>query len=308
MKERTKHKSYLSLSPLREGREAVRNKIHEEQVMDDEHGAAFQRESYLDKFHLAGKVALVTGGSRGIGKAIALCLAEAGADIILASRKLPDLQATAQEISQMGRKALAVPANIRHLTEIDDLLKKSLAEFGHIDILVNNAAANPVFGSVFNIDEKAWEVTIGLNLKSCFFLSQAAGKIMRDKGGGSIINISSVGGVRPGIGMGVYSISKAGLIMLTQVLAQEWGQHNIRVNAIAPGTVRTKFSEALWENPVALKEREDNTALGRIAEPEEMANAALFLASEASSYMTGQTLLIDGGHFSSVRTLLSTIS
>ena len=276
--------------------------------MDNEQEVIFQRESYLDKFHLEGKVALVTGGSRGIGKAIALCLAEAGADIILASRKLPDLQDVAQEISQMGRRALAIPSNLRHLTEIDNLIKKSLEEFDHIDILVNNAAANPVFGSVFNIDEKAWEVTVGLNLKSCFFLSQAVGKIMRDQGSGNIINIASVGGVRPGVGMGVYSISKAGLIMLTQVLAQEWGQHNIRVNAIAPGTTRTRFSEALWQNPTSLKERANNTALGRIAEPEEMANAALFLASEASSYITGQTLVIDGGHFSSVRTLLSTIS
>ena len=276
--------------------------------MDSEPEVVLERGAFLNKFCLQGKVALVTGSSRGIGKAIALCLAEAGADIILTSRKLPDLEAVAHEISQMGRKTLVVPANLRHLSETDDLMKKSLAEFGHIDILVNNAATNPVFGSVFNIDEKAWEITIGLNLKSYFFLSQAVGKIMRDKGGGNIINIASVGGVRPGVGMGVYSISKAGVVMLTQVLAQEWGQYNIRVNAIAPGTTRTKFSEALWQNPVALKEREDSTALGRIAEPEEMAHAALFLASEASSYMTGQTLVIDGGHFSSVRTLLSTIS
>jgi len=276
--------------------------------MNNEHEEVFERGAFLGKFQLQGKVALVTGGSRGIGKDIALCLAEAGADIILASRKLPDLQAAAQEISQMGRKTLVVPTNIRHLSEIDNLVKKSLEEFGRIDILVNNAATNPVFGSVFNIDEKAWEVTIGLNLKSYFFMSQAVGKIMRDKGSGNIINISSVGGVRPSIGMGVYSMSKAGVIMLTQVLAQEWGQYNIRVNAIAPGTIRTKFSEALWQNPVALKEREDNAALGRIGEPEEIADAALFLASEASSYMTGQTLVIDGGHFSSVRTLLSTIS
>jgi len=276
--------------------------------MDNEPEVVFERGSFLDKFHLQGKVALVTGGSRGIGKAIALCLAEAGADIILASRKLPDLQAAAQEISQMGRKALAVPTNVRHLTEIDNLIKKSLEEFDHIDILVNNAATNPVFGSVFNIDEKAWEVTIGLNLKSCFFLSQVVGKIMRDKGGGNIINIASVNGVRPGLGTGVYSISKAGVIMLTQVLAQEWGQHNIRVNTIAPGIVKTRFSEALRSNLAIATEREKSIALGRVSEPEEIANAALFLASEASSYMTGQTLIIDGGHFSSVRTLLSTIS
>ena len=276
--------------------------------MNREGEVTSERKLFLDKFRLQGKVALVTGGSRGIGKAIALCLAEAGADVILASRKLPDLQAVAQEISQMGRRALAVPANVRHLPEIDNLVKKSMDEFGHIDILVNNAGANPVFGSVFNIDEKAWEVIIGLNLKGYFFLSQAVGKIMRDKGGGSIINMASEGGFRPAIGIGVYSISKAGVIMLTQVLAQEWGQYNIRVNAIAPGVVRTRFSEALWTNPVTVRETENSTALGRIGESEEMANAALFLASEASSYITGQTLLLDGGHFSSVRTLLSTIS
>ena len=276
--------------------------------MDSEYEVASGKESFLDKFCLAGKVALITGGSRGIGKAIALALAEAGADIIIASRKLPDLQVAAQEVSQTGRRVLAVPANVRHLPEIDNLVKKSIEEFGHIDILVNNAGTNPVFGSVFNINETAWEVTIGLNLKGYFFLSQAVGKIMRDKGGGTIINISSVAGIKPDVGLGVYSISKAGVIMLTQVLAQEWGQYNIRVNAIAPGVVRTKFSELLWTDPVMVKETKKNTALGRIAEPEEIANAALFLASEASSYMTGQTLLLDGGHFSSVRTLLSTIS
>ena len=276
--------------------------------MDKKHEVTSEKESFWGKFSLNGKVALITGGSRGIGKAIALCLAEAGADVIIASRKLPDLEVAALEISQMGRRVLAVPANVRHLPEIDNLVKKSIEEFGRIDILVNNAGTNPVFGSVFNIDEKVWEVTIGLNLKGYFFLSQAAGKIMRDKGGGNIINIASEDGFRPGVGLGVYSISKAGVIMLTQVLAQEWGQYNIRVNAIAPGVVRTKFSELLWTDPVIAKEAEKNTALGRIAEPEEIANAALFLASEASSYMSGQTLLLDGGHFSSVRTLLSKIS
>jgi len=276
--------------------------------MDKEHEVTSGGQSFLDKFRLPGKVALVTGGSRGMGKAIALALAEAGADLILASRKLPDLQAAAQEISQTGRKVLAVPTNVRHLSEIDSLVKKSVEEFGHIDILVNNAGANPQYDSVFKVDERLWEAIIGLNLKGYFFLSQAVGEIMRDKGGGTIINISSGTGFQPQVGLGVYSISKAGIVMLTKVLAQEWGQYNIRVNCIAPGDVRTRFSEALWKNPVLLKEIENNTVLGRMAEPEEIANAAIFLASEASNYMTGQTLLLDGGHFSSVRTMWTTIT
>jgi len=267
-----------------------------------------RKESFLDKFHLEGKIALVTGGSRGIGRSIALGLAEAGADVVIASRKLPDLEAVAQEITQMGRKALPVAANVRHLPEIDNLVKKAINEFGRIDILVNNAGTNVVYESVFNIDEKAWDIIIGLNLKGYFFLSQAVGKIMRDKGGGSIISTASETGIRPGVGMGVYSISKAGVMMLTKVLAQEWGQYNIRANAIAPGVVKTRLSTALQSNPVIRERTEDSTALGRLAEPEEIVGAALFLASDASSYMTGQILVLDGGHFSSVRTLLSTIS
>ncbi len=265
-------------------------------------------ESALQAFRLVGKVALVTGGSRGIGRAIALGLAEAGADVVIASRNLPDLEAVAHEISLKGRKALPVSANIRHLAEIDNLVKKAVDEFSRIDILVNNAATNVVFDSVFEIDERAWDIIVGLNLKGYFFLSQAVGKEMREKGSGSIINVTSEDGIRPRIGAGVYSISKAGIIMLTQVLAQEWGQYNIRVNGIAPGVVKTRFSEALWGNLIIRERTEDSAALGRIGEPEEIAGAAVFLASEASSYITGQTIMIDGGHFSSVRTLLSTIA
>jgi NAD(P)-dependent dehydrogenase (short-subunit alcohol dehydrogenase family) len=274
----------------------------EEQFMNAE-----RKESFLDRFRLEGKIALVTGGSRGIGRSIALGLAEAGADVVIASRKLPDLEIVAQEITQMRRKALPVAANVRHLPEIDNLVKQAVDEFGRIDILVNNAGTNVVYDSVFNIDEKAWDIIMGLNLKGYFFLSQAVGRIMRDKGGGSIINTASEAGIRPGAGMGVYSISKAGVIMLTKVLAQEWGQYNVRANAIAPGVIRTRLSTALQTNPIIRGSTEDSTALGRIAEPEEIVGAALFLASDASSYMTGQTLVLDGGHFSSVRTLLSTI-
>ena len=273
--------------------------------MTGEQKGTADRKSFLDRFRLSGKVALITGGSRGIGRNIALGLAEAGADIVLAARKLPDLETTTDEITKMGRKALAVSANVRHLPELNDLVKRAVAEFGHIDILVNNAATNPVYGSVFDIDEKVWDVTMGLNLKTCFFLSQALGKLMREQGGGSIVNVSSEDGVRPFVGLGVYSISKAGVIMLTKVLAQEWGQYNIRVNAIAPAFVRTRFSQAIIENPKMIKEVENNTTLGRIAEPEEIVNTALFLASDASSYMTGQTVLLDGGHFASVKPLLS---
>ena len=266
-----------------------------------------QRESFLGRFSLSGKVALVTGGSRGIGRAIALGFAEAGADIILASRKLPDLEGVAQEITLLGRRALPVVANLRRASEIDGLVKKAREEFDHIDILVNNAATNLGYNSVFDIDEKFWEVVMGLNLKGCFFLSQTVGRIMRDRGGGNIINVASQAGIRPALGLGVYSISKAGLIMLTQVLAQEWGQHNIRVNTIAPGTVKTRFSEVRWKDPEISRMIKNDLALERIGEPEEMVNAAIYLASDASSYVTGQTILLDGGHFASVGSLLSTL-
>ncbi len=265
------------------------------------------KRAFLNKFGLEGKVALVTGGSRGIGRQIALGLAEAGADIVLAARKQPDLEEVAQEITRRGRRALPISTNVRQLPELDNLVERAVTEFHRIDILVNNAGTNPVFGSVFDIDEKAWDVTLGLNLKGCFFLSQAAGKAMKNTGGGSIINISSEGGTRPIVGLGVYSISKAGVIMLTRVLAQEWGQYHIRVNAIAPGFVRTKFSEAIWGNHDLAKEIKNNTALGRIAEPEEIVGATIFLASEASSYITGQTLVLDGGHFASLRSSLPLI-
>lgn len=266
------------------------------------------KEPFLERFRLSGKVALVTGGSRGIGKAIALGLAEAGADVIVASRKLSDLEKVAQEVAQLGRKSLAVAANLRNLPEIKDLIKRAVEEFGHIDILVNNAGTNAVFGSVFNVNEKAWDVTLGLNLKGSFFLSQAVAEVMRNQSGGNIINIASIDGLRPRLGSAVYSISKAGVIMLTQALAQEWAQYNIRVNAIAPGLLRTKFSEALWKNPLIAREYENNTALGHIGEPEDVVATALLLASEASSYMTGQTIAIDGGHFCSIKALRSIVS
>ena len=238
----------------------------------------------LDDFSLKGKVALVSGGSRGIGKAIAVGFAKAGADVALASRKLPDLEKAAKEIRGFGRKSLAVTAHIGRAEEIGSLVGKVTEEFGRIDILVNCAATNPTMDQAMEIEERAWDSIINLNLKGLFFLSQAVARVMREKGGGKIINISSMEGIRPSI-LPIYSISKAGVIMATKVMAHQWAQYNIRVNCIAPGLVKTRFSEALWGNPDILQCAMLGTPMKRIAEPEEMVGAAIYLASDASSYV-----------------------
>ena len=243
---------------------------------------------------LAGKVALITGAGRGIGKAIAIGMAQAGADIVLASRKMPDLEKAAQEIRSLGRKALPVSTHVGKLEEIRNLIEKAVAEFGTIDILVNNAAANPTMASAMDIDERAWDAIMNLNLKGLFFLSQAVARIMKEKGGGKIINVSSTDGISPE-NLPVYAMSKAAVNMATRVMAKEWARFNIRVNAIAPGLTKTDLSKALWSDSERADERIGQTPMGRMADPEEMAGAALFLVSDASSYVTGQILAIDGG-------------
>ena len=248
----------------------------------------------LDDFSLKGKVALVTGGSRGIGKAIAVGLAKAGADVALASRKLPDLEEVAKEIKGAGRKSLAVATHVGRLEEINSSVSKVQDEFGRIDILVNNAATNPTMEQAIDIGERAWDSIMNLNLKGLFFLSQAVAKLMKEQGGGKIVNVASIEGITPGI-LPVYAISKAGAIMATKVMAQQWAKYNIRVNAIAPGLTRTRFSEALLSNPDILSVAMMMTPMGRVAEPEEMVGAVIFLVSDASSYVTGQVLAVDGG-------------
>jgi dehydrogenase/reductase SDR family protein 4 len=245
-------------------------------------------------FSLKGKVALVTGASRGIGQAIAFGLAQGGADIAIASRKLPDLEKVAEEIKKMGRKCLAVAVHAGRVEEINSLVKRVLEEFGKIDILVNNAATNPTMSSAMDVDERAWDSIMNLNLKGLFFLSQAVARSMKEKGGGKIINVSSIAGISPDL-LPVYSISKAAVIMATKVMAQQWAQYNIRANAIAPGLTKTKFSEALWKNPDILKMAMGKTPMARVAEPEEMVGAVVYLASDASSYVTGQVIAVDGG-------------
>jgi len=248
----------------------------------------------LSRFSLEGKVALVTGGSRGIGRAIALAFADAGADVAISSRKLPDLESVAEELKQKGVQSMAVASHIAKREESKALVDKVKGEWGKIDILVNNAGTNPHYGPLLEAEEWAWDVTMNVNLKGPFLLSQLVAGVMKEQGGGSIINIASIMGLVPSE-LGIYSVSKAGIIMLTQVLAKEWGQYKIRVNAIAPGVVKTRLSEALWKDPVKEKEAAKSKALGYIGVPDDIAGAALFLASDASSYITGEVIVVDGG-------------
>jgi NAD(P)-dependent dehydrogenase (short-subunit alcohol dehydrogenase family) len=245
---------------------------------------------------LAGKVAIVTGGSRGIGRAIAIGLAEAGANIALAARK-PEALAEAQTaVEAMGRRAISVPTNVRKIDQLQHLVDITAKELGRVDILVNNAGTNPVFGPIQNVDERAWDAIMNTNVKAAHFLSNMAREKMLEHGeGGSIINVSSVGGRMASDVIGAYSISKASIIMLTQVCAKTWGADGIRVNCIAPGLVKTEFARALWQDEKILKQTTSGAALSRIGEPEEMAGAVVYFASKASSFVTGQTLVLDGG-------------
>ncbi len=235
-------------------------------------------------FSLENKVALVTGGSRGIGRSIALTLAENGADVVVASRKLPDLEQVAEEIKATGRKGLAIASHVAKAEESKSLVERVKSEFGRIDILVNNAATNPYMGPLIDAEEWAWDVTMNVNLKGPFLLGQMVARVMMEQGGGNIINIASTAGFNPSA-LHIYSVTKAAVIMLTRVMAIEWGKDNIRVNAIAPGLIKTRFSEALWKGTPA----ED-----RAAAPEDVAGAALYLASDASRFVNGQTIVVSG--------------
>ncbi len=247
-------------------------------------------------FDLTGKVAIITGASKGIGASIAAAYAQAGAHVVISSRKQDALDQLADELGQTGGTVTGIAANAGDAVDLQHLVQQTMAVYGGIDILVCNAAANPVFGPVENTDAGAFDKIMQVNVHGPFQLAQLALPHLRARGGGSIINISSIGGLRPEPGLGIYSVSKAALLSLTQVMAKEWGKDNIRANAICPGLIKTKFSEALWSDEKLLERMTRHLPLGRIGTPEEIAALALFLASPAAAYCTGGVYTADGGH------------
>lgn len=248
-----------------------------------------------DLFDLSGKVALVTGASRGIGESIARLLASKGAHVIVSSRKIDACQAVADSIVADGGKASAFACHVGELAQIDAIFAHIKDTFGRVDILVNNAAANPYFGHILDTDVAAYSKTVDVNVRGYFFMSIAAGKMMKEQGGGVILNTASVNGIRPGNMQGIYSITKAAVISMTQSFAKECGPLNIRVNALLPGLTDTKFASALTTNDNILKTALKVIPLGRVAHPDEMAGTVLYLVSDASSYTTGASVIVDGG-------------
>jgi NAD(P)-dependent dehydrogenase (short-subunit alcohol dehydrogenase family) len=248
------------------------------------------------RFDLGGKVALITGASKGIGEAMARGMAEFGATVVVSSRKQEAVDAVAQAFCEDGLEALAMAANIGHSADIEALVSQAVERCGGIDILVNNAAANPVFGPIQNTDARAFDKIIDVNLRGPFELCKRVYPVMRARGGGSIINISSIGGVTPEAGIGIYSVSKAAILSMTQAMAQDWGADNIRVNAICPGLIRTRFSEALWSDNEILERFLRHTPLGRAGEADDVAGLACFLASDAAAYCSGGAYTVDGGY------------
>ncbi len=245
-------------------------------------------------FDLAGKVAVVTGSSRGIGRASAELLARMGAKVVVSSRKADACEAVADGIRKEGGDAHVIACNISRREEVDALINGTVKHYGQIDILVCNAAVNPYYGPLLDITDEAFDKIMGANIKSNIWLCKLAMPHMAERGG-SVVIISSIGGLRGSTVIGAYGISKAADFSLARSLAGEWGPKNVRVNCIAPGLVKTDFARALWEDQDNLKRRTATTPLRRIGEPHEIAGAVVYLASDASTFMTGQTIVIDGG-------------
>jgi NAD(P)-dependent dehydrogenase (short-subunit alcohol dehydrogenase family) len=246
-------------------------------------------------FDLTDKVAVITGSSRGIGRAIAESMVALGAKVVISSRKADACAAVAQEIAANGGEAAAIACNIGRKAEVEALVAETNRRFGHIDILVCNAAINPVFGPLLHLADEAFDKVIATNVKSNLWLCNLVIPAMAQRGGGAVIIVSSIGGLRGTDMLGMYGISKAADFALARNLAVEWGPRNVRVNCIAPGIIKTDFARALWENEDLMKRRNAQTPLRRIGLPEEIGPIAAFLASPAASFITGQTIVADGG-------------
>ena len=251
--------------------------------------------SVLERFSLQGRVALVTGGSRGIGRAIAVAFAGAGAKVAVTSRKADACQAVVEEITAAGGTALAVPGHAGRAEEIERTVAAVMAEWGRLDILVNNAATNPQFGPLVDTTETAFDKVYEVNVKGLWLFAREAVRAWMGENGGSILNIASIGGLKSEPFLGAYGASKAAVVSLTKTMAREMGGQGIRVNAIAPGLIRTDFARVLVETPEIHDRAVAGTCLGRVGEPDEIAGAALFLASDAASYVDGTVLVVDGG-------------
>jgi NAD(P)-dependent dehydrogenase (short-subunit alcohol dehydrogenase family) len=246
-------------------------------------------------FDLTGKIALVTGASRGIGESIAKLLAEQGAHTIVSSRKAQDCDKVVAQIQAAGGSAETIACNIGDMQDIEAAFAKIEKDHGRLDILVNNAAANPYFGHVLDTDLGAFNKTVDVNIRGYFFMSTFGGRLMRDNGGGVIVNTASINGLTPGMYQGIYSITKAAVINMTKSFAKECAQYNIRVNALLPGLTKTKFAGALFDNEKMHKAAMQMIPMARHAEPDEMAGTVLYLVSDASSYTTGECIVVDGG-------------
>lgn len=246
-------------------------------------------------FDLDGKIAFVSGASRGIGEAIARLLAEQGAHVIVSSRKAPDCEAVAASIREAGGSAEAMACHVGSMDDIHATMAAIREGHGRLDILINNAATNPYFGHVLDTDLGAFQKTVDVNIRGYFFMSVEAGKLMREQGGGAIVNTASINAIQPGPLQGIYSITKAAVVNMTRVFAKECGPLGIRCNALLPGLTKTKFAGALFEHEEIYKRAMEQIPLGRHAEPQEMAGTVLLLVSEAGSYINGETILVDGG-------------
>lgn len=252
--------------------------------------------SITSRFDLKGKVAVITGSSKGIGKSIARGLAENGAHVVISSRKQEAVDTVATEFKKAGLEATGIQCHIGDAEQRKALITKTLETYGKIDVLVNNAAINPYYGPLEGSDEVVFDKIMDVNVKAPWILSNLVLPHMKEQAGGSIINISSVEGLRPGFGLGLYSATKSALIMLTKNQAKEWGRYGVRANVICPGLIKTKFSEGLWADEKLIDKFTRALPLQRIAAPEEMAGLVMLLASDAGSYMTGGVYVADGGY------------